>query len=186
MNLQKIPFRSTHAFSEDFLKYMEAHPPLRPFYSRFPDISNFGEQIRDKSATFSEASRKILAQTLERQYAAIPTVSQPVKDNLQALLRKNCFTVTTGHQLNIFTGPLYFIYKIVTVINACKQLSARYPDSRFVPVYWMASEDHDYEEIKSFRLNGKVYTWETRQQGAVGRFNTKELLDIVQQLPGDV
>lgn len=185
MNLQKIPFRNTQAFSEVFLKYMEAHPSLRPFYSRFPEISNFKEQIVEK-ASFPEATRKVLVETLQRQYNKIPSLAAPVKDNIQALLKKNTFTVTTGHQLNIFTGPLYFIYKIITVINTCKQLSSRYPESRFVPVYWMASEDHDYEEIKSFRLNGKKYTWETQQQGGVGRFDTKEIEKVLQQLPGDV
>ncbi len=81
---------------------------------------------------------------------------------------------------------MYFIYKIVTVINACKKLKSVYPDFNFVPVYWMASEDHDYDEIKYFRLYGKKYTWETAQTGAVGHFDTKELKDVLQQLPGDV
>lgn len=185
MNLQKIPFRSTQAFSEVFLKYMEAHPSLRPFYSRFPEIKNFEGQIREKSA-FPEATRKTLVDTLQKQYSKIQSPYSPVKDNILALLKKNTFTVTTGHQLNIFTGPLYFIYKIVTVINTCRQLSSQYPESRFVPVYWMASEDHDYEEIKSFRLGGKKYTWETKQQGGVGRFDTREIEKVLQQLPGDV
>ncbi len=186
MNLEKIPFRSTHAFSEFFLKYMEAHPSLQPFYSRFPQISNFEEQILEKSKSFPISSRKKLVETLRRQYSNIQTPSNPAKQNIQSLLKKNTFTVTTGHQLNVFTGPLYFIYKIVTVINACKQLLSRYPESHFVPVYWMASEDHDYEEIKSFRLSGQKYTWETNQHGAVGRFDTKDLESVLRQLPGDI
>ncbi len=84
-----------------------------------------------------------------------------------------------------FTGPLYFIYKIITVINACKQLKTAYPDHTFVPVYWMASEDHDFDEIKYFRLYGKKYTWETDQQGAVGRFSTRDLAPLLKEVPGD-
>ncbi len=186
MNLQKIPFRSTQAFSEIFLKYIEAHPSLQPFYSRFPELSGFEGQIRDKSASFPDSARNVLVETLQRQYSKIPVQPAAVKENIHALRKKNAFTVTTGHQLNIFTGPLYFIYKIITVINACRQLASRYPDSLFIPVYWMASEDHDYEEIKSFRLGGQKITWETRQQGAVGRFDTSELEKVLQQLPGDV
>lgn len=186
MNVQKIPFRSTQAFSGFFLKYMEAHASLQPFYSRFPEVSNFEGQIREKAVSFPQSTRKTLVETLQHQYSKIPVQSVPVKENIQALLAGNAFTVTTGHQLNVFTGPLYFIYKIVTVINACRQLSSRYPDSRFVPVYWMASEDHDYEEIKSFRLGGEKFTWETKQQGAVGRFDTKGMEGVLQQLPGDV
>ena len=185
MRLQKIPLRVTHAFSEFFLSYQEGHESLQPYYSHFPTIENFGTQIKDKSNSFPVATRKVLVDTLNRQYAHIPNPSEPVIKNIEALSKKNSFTVTTGHQLNIFTGPLYFIYKIVTVINACKKLKARFPENNFIPVYWMASEDHDYEEIKSFRLYGKKYTWETKQEGAVGMFNTKEIQDILQQLPGD-
>jgi bacillithiol synthase len=184
MHLQKIPLRSTHSFTDFFLKYMERDAALDSFYSRFPESANFKDQIKDKS-TFPQSSRNVLVETLQRQYSKI-TGSEAVKNNIQSLSEKNTFTITTGHQLNIFTGPLYFIYKIVTVINTCKELKKIYPDSNFVPVYWMASEDHDYEEIKYFKLYGKKYIWETDQKGAVGRFNTKELKNLLLQLPGDV
>ena len=185
MRLQKVPFRSTHSFTDFFLKYIEHDASLAPFYSQFPEIKNFNELLTNKSS-FPESSRKVLVETLQRQYSKIKNQPEPVKKNIQALLDKKTFTVITGHQLNIFTGPLYFIFKIVTVINACKKLKAQYPDFNFVPVYWMASEDHDYEEIKYFRLYGKKYTWETDQKGAVGQFNTKELKNVLEQLPGDV
>ncbi|WP_416171478.1 bacillithiol biosynthesis protein BshC [Algoriphagus boritolerans] len=83
---------------------------------------------------------------------------------------KKTFTVTTGHQLNLFTGPLYFIYKIVSTINLAKNLQSAYPEYHFVPVYWMASEDHDFEEINNFKLDGKKYQWNSTQKGAVGEF----------------
>lgn len=60
---------------------------------------------------------------------------------------QNTFTITTGHQLNLFTYPLYFIYKIISTINTCIELKESYPDFNFVPIYWMATEDHDFEEI---------------------------------------
>lgn len=183
---QKIPFRSTHAFTEFFLKYIEKDPSLASFYSRFPDIASFQETIQTKAKVFSDQSRKTLVGVLEEQYKNIHKVPDAVQANIQKLLQKNTFTITTGHQLSIFTGPLYFIYKIVTVINACKILSEKYPKLNFVPVFWMASEDHDYEEIKSFRLYGKKYTWETQQQGAVGRFHTKDFESLLSQLSGDV
>ena len=88
--------------------------------------------------------------------------------------------------MNLFTGPLYFIYKIATVVNACVQLKAAYPDHHFVPVYWMASEDHDFEEINHFNLNGHQYTWETDQAGPVGRFQTAGMTDFMASLPEKV
>ena len=186
MLLQKIPFRSTLAFTEFFLKYIERNTSLESFYGRFPTLANFKEQRNEKSKSFPFSNRQLLVRVLQRQYANMPALAPEVKNNIQSLLKENCFTVTTGHQLSIFTGPLYFIYKIATVISTCRQLKHQYPDGHFVPVYWMASEDHDYEEIKSFKLYGKKYTWETQQQGAVGRFHIKGFEQILKQLPGDV
>jgi bacillithiol synthase len=185
MQLKKIPLSETKAFSPFFLDYLQQKETLRPFYEAFPSIENFNKCLTKKAASFSPDTRRILVESLQRQYASID-ITGPVSENLKALGESNTFTVTTGHQLNIFTGPLYFIYKIITVINACKELKKAYPKNNFVPVYWMASEDHDYDEIKYFRLYGKKYVWETKQSGAVGRFNSTGLKDLLKQLPGDV
>lgn len=185
MQLIHVPLRQTRSFSEFFLDYVDQKEDLRPFYNRFPSQGNFLGQIHDKRASFKPEFRTILVNELARQYEGVKA-NQRVTDNIQSLGRPTTFTVTTGHQLNIFTGPLYFIYKIVTVINASKTLKQLYPEFDFVPVYWMASEDHDYDEIKSFRLYGKKYTWSTEQQGAVGRFSTDGLKSLMEDMPGDI
>lgn len=184
MKLQKIPFRSTHAFTEFFLKYIEQHAKLKPFYNRFPSLNSFKGQIKEKSS-FPSSTRKVLVSALQNQYKSVK-VLPVVENNIKKLGESTTFTVTTGHQLSIFTGPLYVIFKIVTVIKACRLLKKKYPKHHFVPVYWMASEDHDYEEIKSFRLYGKKYTWETGQQGAVGRFHLKDIKELLSQVPGEI
>lgn len=185
MLLQKIPLADTRAFSTFFTDYIDQKNSLQPYYNRVARIENFKDQIQDKAQSFPSRHRQVLCTVLQKQYKDL-TLSEAVKKNLAALENEKTFTVTTGHQLNIFTGPLYFIYKIVTVINSCKALKAQYPEYDFVPVYWMASEDHDYEEIKYFKLYGKKYVWETNQKGAVGRFNTESLNQVLNQLPGDV
>lgn len=185
MELQKISLAETNAFTTFFLDYIQQQPQLKKFYNRFPEIKNFKEQIKEKSTSFSQHHREVLVQTLQDQYKHY-TISESLKNNIASLNHKKTFTVTTGHQLNIFTGPLYFIYKIVTVINTCKALKKTYPEYNFVPVYWMASEDHDFDEIKYFRLNGKKYIWETNQKGAVGRFNPKELATLLNEIPGNL
>lgn len=182
MQVEKIPFAETNAFTSFFLDYIGQHPQLKKFHGRFPEIGNFKDQLTEKSTSFPKQNREVLVAALQEQYKNY-TITDPVKNNLEALRSDKTFTVTTGHQLNIFTGPLYFIYKIVTVINTCKQLKKVYPEYNFVPVYWMASEDHDFDEIKYFKLNGKKYTWESEQAGAVGRFNPKELEGILKELP---
>jgi bacillithiol synthase len=185
MKLQKISFAETNSFTPFFLDYIQHQPQLRKFYNRFPHISSFKDQLAEKAQSFSKHHRQVLVETLQQQYGNY-TQSEAVKANLLALTDEKTFTVTTGHQLNIFTGPLYFIYKIVTVINTCKALKKEYPGCHFVPVYWMASEDHDFDEIKYFRLSGKKFVWESKQKGAVGRFNPKELEALLKDVPGDL
>ncbi|HEY3404997.1 MAG TPA: bacillithiol biosynthesis cysteine-adding enzyme BshC [Ohtaekwangia sp.] len=185
MQLKKIPLADTKSFNSFFLDYIQQKDSLKSFYSRFPVPENFRDQLTDKSNAFPEGNRKTLTEVLQRQYAHISVVDS-VQKNISALTDKKTFTITTGHQLNIFTGPLYFIFKIVTVINTCKQLKAKYPDYNFVPVYWMASEDHDYDEIKYFRLYGKKYVWNTEQKGGVGRFLTKDIQPLLNEVPGEI
>ena len=184
MQLDKIALADTHAFSPFFLDYIEQKESLKPYYNRYPSLENFADQIAEKSL-FPAENREVIVTTLQNQYDGFQ-LSPRVSENILLLKNKKTFTVTTGHQLNIFTGPLYFIYKIVTVINTCKKLKARYPEFDFVPVYWMATEDHDYDEIKYFNLYGTKYVWETEQTGAVGRFDTKGLDTLANELPGEI
>lgn len=182
MQVEKIELDETDCFSPLFLDYINRDKRLAPFYSLSPKVENFGEQIKNK--TFSTEKRAILSKTLLEQYVGVEA-TDVVLDNISLLKKNNTYTITTGHQLNIFTGPLYFIYKIATVINACKQLKTTYPDCNFVPVYWMASEDHDFDEIDHFRLDGKNFKWETNQTGAVGRFNPSSIKEVLDQMPGN-
>jgi len=185
MQTKKVAFADTHAFSQFFLDYIQQKETLKPFYNRYPNRDNAAAQIQQKEKSFPQEHRNVLVSALREQYKGLDT-TDAVRANIEALASPSTFTVTTGHQLNIFTGPLYFIYKIVTVINACRQLKEQYPQHNFVPVYWMASEDHDYDEIKYFRLYGKKYTWETEQQGAVGRFDIAGIKKLLQEIPGDI
>lgn len=185
MQHKLIPLADTKAFSSFFLDYIQQKETLKPFFHKFPVLAGFRDQIAEKGKAFPARHREVLVSTLQKQYQEVSTTDATAQ-NISALSDPKTFTVTTGHQLNIFTGPLYFIYKIVTVINACKRLKEEYPECNFVPIYWMASEDHDYDEIKYFRLYGKKYTWETQQSGAVGRFHTKDFKKLLQEIPGDI
>lgn len=177
MKTGKIPFRDTYAFSPLFLDYMEEKENLQSFYRRFPRPENFKEQIRDKK--FSRADREILVAQLRLQYGHLLT--EPVAQNLNLLEKENTFTVTTGHQLTLLAGPMYFIFKIITVINTCQKLAALFPEFHFVPVFWMASEDHDFEEIKSACISGQELVWNTSQTGAVGRYRLEGMKEVLQK-----
>ncbi len=171
-----IPFRDTHYFSTLICDYLDEKPELKRFYNRFPKLDHFKAQIEEKSKFegMSKAHRQVLSSVLETQYADLKT-SEATQLNISLLNESNTFTVTTGHQLNLFTGPLYFLYKIVSTINLTKELKAAYPDFHFVPIYWMATEDHDFDEINYFNFKGKKIQWNRKDGGAVGEFNTTGL-----------
>ncbi|MDQ3535509.1 MAG: bacillithiol biosynthesis cysteine-adding enzyme BshC [Bacteroidota bacterium] len=183
MKIESVNLGETGTFSPIFLDYLKEEPSLKKFYNYPPSRENFKEIIDARS--FPSNGRKILVDVLNRQYHSIK-LSKAVKENIDALHDEKTFTITTGHQLNIFSGPLYFIYKIVTCILTAKVLKKEYPDYNFVPVYWMASEDHDFAEINHFTLFGKTYSWETDQSGAVGRYNPEAIKSILDALPEKV
>ena len=180
MRTETIPLEETDCFSQFFIDYINQKEDLSPFYTDFPTVENVEKAMNNRR--FKEGNRSVLVEVLKEQYQHL-VISSAVSQSIEALADSKTFTITTGHQLNIFTGPLYFIYKIVTVINACKTLKQAYPDYNFVPVYWMASEDHDFEEINHFFFEGKKYEWKTGQLGAVGHFDPSGLKEIADKLP---
>jgi len=169
-----ISFRDTNYFSSLICDYLDEHQDLQPFYNRFPKLENFKNQIEEKETSYSNTSRDVLVSALKRQYESVET-SKSTLDNITLLKDANTFTITTGHQLNLFTGPLYFLYKIISTINLTKELKEQYPDYNFVPIYWMASEDHDFDEINYFNFKGKKIRWHRDASGGVGDLDTDGL-----------
>lgn len=172
-----ISYQDSGYFTPIMNDYLNQKSTLKPLYNRFPTLENFKDQISEKQQQFDDASRSTLVRVLHQQYAAINT-SQATKNNIAALANANTFTITTGHQLNLFTGPLYFLYKIVSTINLTKALKMAYPEFDFVPIYWMATEDHDFEEINYFNFKGKKFRWNKETSGPVGRLDTKGLNEL--------
>lgn len=129
--------------------------------------------------------RRHLQTTLLKQYndSGIELVDAlNVKANIDALADDNTYTVTTGQQIHVLGGPLYVLYKIADTIRLAKEYELLMPERKFVPVFWMATEDHDFQEINSFTLFGKSFVWDTTQTGAVGRMNTDELEPFFEEL----
>lgn len=162
-----VPLNQTRQFSSFFLDYLAEKEHLKPFFTHSPKIENFKNAIQQKN--FSASQRKLLIDSLRKQYQGIQ-ISETTESAMASLQDSKTFTVTTGHQLNLCTGPLYFIFKIISTINLARKLKVAHPDFHFIPVYWMASEDHDFEEINYFKFDGKKYQWKTNQTGAVGDF----------------
>jgi bacillithiol biosynthesis cysteine-adding enzyme BshC len=175
----KIALSATEHFSKLMLNYIASDNKLREFYNEEPSLAGFENIVK---ANNTEAhNRTLLVEVLKEQYqkSAIDSSLLPI----DILLKKNTFTVCTGHQLCVFTGPLYFIYKIISTINLAEKLRQQFPEYNFVPVYWMATEDHDFEEIKNIHLFGKNIAWENiAATGAVGRLSTHSLNTAISEL----
>ena len=181
MTIRTIPYSKTGYFSKLMCDYLAEDSTLNDFYGRFPKLENFKEQLEEKQLSFKSSSRKTLVKALQKQYENTNT-SEATLNNISSLSEANTFTLTTGHQLNLFTGPLYFLYKIFSVINLSEKLKEIYPDSNFVPIYWMATEDHDFDEINYFNLFGKKLEWKRESGGAVGALSTEGLSEILKDL----
>ncbi len=177
---QLVPHKSTALFSDLFNNYIDQDKQLSPFYNYFIDKQAYQSFINENS--FSYVDRGTLNSALKSQNTLVTNTSNESKNNCDLLLNTNTFTVTTGHQLCLFTGPLYFIYKIISAINLAKTLKNNFPDKNFVPIYWMASEDHDFEEVNHVHTFGKTLTWTSTNKGSVGNFNTLEIKSVIAEL----
>jgi bacillithiol biosynthesis cysteine-adding enzyme BshC len=185
MDAACISYKETGYFSQTVTDYLEDKPELRLFYGHRPDFDGFAQFLKAKKVV---ADRNLLARVLIEQYQTISPLtahhSPLVQSNIDLLKSENTYTITTGHQLNIFAGPLYFIYKIVTAIKLAKQLKEKFPDKNFVPVYWMASEDHDFAEINYTNIGGKKVHWWYEASGATGRIDPGTMRQALNQYKG--
>jgi len=179
MNSLSIPYHQTGYFSKLIVDYMNGDEKLAPFYNLPFNIESFASIIEQRKSM--PINRTTLVDSIQNQYQSI-VISELTKANILKLSSENTFTITTGHQLNLFTGPLYFIYKIISAINLAKTLKERYPLSDFVPVYWMATEDHDFEEINHFKLFETKIELPKTQQGAVGKMKLTGVDEVLKQL----
>jgi bacillithiol biosynthesis cysteine-adding enzyme BshC len=186
MQVQHIPLTETSLMHKLTKRYLQADESVSNLYQWPLNFEGSAQAIEARKSF--PVNRELLVSSLQKQYNTTLNISlesadnKLVADNIFSLQQENTFTVTTGHQLNIFTGPLYFIYKIVSTIKYAQQLKQQFPENNFVPVYWMASEDHDFEEINHIYLWGKMLQWQTESKTAVGYLDPKSLENVIAEL----
>lgn len=180
----QLPYRQTGAFSKIALDYIDQAETIRPFFAHTPDLNGIKDAIKARQQF--NTNRKVLVEELKKQYSMVDN-DLAVQQNINHLLSPDTFTITTAHQNNIFTGPLYFIYKILHTIKLSAWLKENLPQYNFVPVYYMGSEDADLEELNHIHLNGEKLVWNTHQTGAVGRMKIDQLLiKLINQIEGQL
>ena len=177
-----IPYQQTGYFSRLILDYLNEEPFLKSFYEHPVSMEGIDAAINNRSEI--KTNRKLLIQVLEQQYASLH-IQDAVTKNLNSLSNENCFTITTAHQPAIFTGNLYFIYKILHVIKIAETLSSKYKHHHFVPVFYMGSEDADLDELGHIFLDNKKLSWDTSQTGSVGRMHTTGFDKMIGRIEGE-
>jgi bacillithiol biosynthesis cysteine-adding enzyme BshC len=180
MRSLKLDHKDTGRFSKIIIDYLEGNSALKSLYKYDFELSEIENVIKDKQG--DNINRKVLVESLLSQNAehliSFPVVSQ----NIELLNLSNSFTITSGHQLCIFGGPMYFMTKVVSVIKTTKILSEKYPEYNFIPVFWLAAEDHGRGEVNSINLFGKKLSWEDETKIPTGSISSKKMSKILSEL----
>lgn len=179
MTIKKIPFHQVPQFSSRDVAYVEGDKNLSSFYKYPVTLEAFAEVIRDKSE--ETIDRTILVRVLKDQYLNLD-VSPLLDKNITSLSDNNTFTIVTAHQPSLFTGPLYYVYKIISTIHLAKQLNAAYSDHHIVPVFVTGGEDHDFEEVQKAHVFNQTLVWENDESGSVGMMQTGSLAKVLAKL----
>lgn len=177
-----LPYSQTRKFTKIILDYIAGSRDLKDFYEHEVGIEGIKTSVEARKKF--NTNRKLLTQQLLLQYKNMDD-SDLVKANIHALSGENAFTICTAHQPNIFTGHLYFIYKIIHAIKLADNLKRQFSEYNFVPVFFMGSEDADLEELNHVIIDGKKYEWHPKQTGAVGRMKVDDnLLQLIAEMEG--
>jgi bacillithiol biosynthesis cysteine-adding enzyme BshC len=135
-----------------FLDYLYEFENVKSFYyydfrkkENYPDIFK-------KVSERNNQNKSAIKEVIKNQYSGFQNISQKTSRNIEILNDKKTLFVITGQQLGILGGPLYTFYKIITAIKLSVYLNERYDDYYFVPLFWMESDDHDFNEVNSINI----------------------------------
>ena len=186
---EKIKLNSFSFISNLVTDYSENNHKLKSFVSDFPSKKNIIKKIKNRK--LSSSLRSDLVKVLKKQYSNTYFYNsnlELVNKNINKIALSDTYTITTGHQLCLFSNPLFLIYKIINVINLSKKIS-KISNKNIVPIFWLASEDHDFDEIKEFNLFENKYVWNKKTSNKqVGLIKTKQIkifIDNIFQSIGD-
>lgn len=179
MQITKIPFQQVPMFSDKDVAYATESPKLKPFYKYPVNIESFKEVIEEKKQ--ENIDRETLHRVLRQQYEGLE-ITDAVRENIDKLKAENTFTIVTAHQPSLFTGPLYYVYKIISTINLVQQLNEYYPDEQFVPIFVSGGEDHDFEEVNHAQVFSNRVEWNNEESGSVGMMKTDSLKPVLEEL----
>lgn len=164
MECRSLPFRQLPHQSKLFLRFLDDFPSVRQFY-RHPPTMQAARKVA-RSFEYPPERRAEVAAILAEQNEAFGA-GVGARENL-ARFAKGAVAVVSGQQVGLFSGPAFAIYKAVTAIQIAQELVRAGVDA--VPVFWMATEDHDLDEVRSstWFQNGKLRRFELPGNGDAG------------------
>ncbi|MCU0416957.1 MAG: bacillithiol biosynthesis cysteine-adding enzyme BshC [Cytophagaceae bacterium] len=165
-------------FSSLFRSYISSPDTFSELTAFSPTKEGIAKAIQERSNY--PVNRPLLVDVLQQQYQTDGISLPPFVNDL---IQPTTFTITTGQQIGIGLGPFYTVLKIIAAIRYSKWCSIHFPENKFIPVFWMATEDHDIQEIQSLHVFSKEYTWITEQTGAVGRMKTDGIAELFDTIP---
>ena len=139
---RSLPFRKIPRQPEVFLKYLDADPDILPFFRHRPTIEALRQSAGD--VLLRTFPRSQIADILRRQNEAFGG-DDPVRRAIDDLEKPDSVAIVTGQQVGLFTGPVLTIYKALTALRLSEEM--RHRGINAVPIFWMASDDHDLAEI---------------------------------------
>ncbi len=146
MECHCIPYTQVPKSSTLFLDYLYHHDRLASYYSGSPfDLKSYQAAAANVQAS-KLADRRVLVEILDRQNRSLGS-AEPTFANLRRLANPGTFAVVTGQQVGLFSGPVFTLYKALTAVRLAQHLSKQGIET--VPIFWLATEDHDLEEVAS-------------------------------------
>ncbi|MBK8554029.1 MAG: bacillithiol biosynthesis cysteine-adding enzyme BshC [Ignavibacteria bacterium] len=153
-----IPYNSLPSYSELFLKYIENFESLKNFYEYdYRSDEDFLKCIELKKQTYLNGKnffRNDICEILKEQNENFLS-SEKTFDNIKLLNEHDTFAVVTGQQLGFLSGPYYTILKAINTIQLSEKLNKKFPEYKFVPVFWLEADDHDFLEINNINVISK-------------------------------
>jgi bacillithiol biosynthesis cysteine-adding enzyme BshC len=142
MDCRALASRKLPRQSKLFLEYLNNFSKVQAFYAHPPKMSSVTAVARDLN--FPQERRTAVVASLRAQNAALGA-SPAVSGNLDRL-EKGAVAVVSGQQVGLFSGPAYSFYKALSAIQLAYELTRSGTEA--VPVFWMATEDHDVDEVR--------------------------------------
>ncbi|MBC7425277.1 MAG: bacillithiol biosynthesis cysteine-adding enzyme BshC, partial [Bacteroidia bacterium] len=179
-----IPIAETHYLPLTTQAFIDGNEILSSLVPVKHEIIE-SKRLIEKRSGFDSAKREALYKVLSNQYAFLNDAEKKIGktwENIEFLKNENTFTVTTGQQLHIFMGPLFFAYKIISAVKLAEEIQKENPGKIIVPVFWMASEDHDIDEIGFIKLFNEIFTWKPEGKGATGKLNCNGLPELADEI----